>query len=694
MNKSIIIIAFSLLFVSNLSAQTEKIADSLNIKSMDEVTIKSYFDANARYNKLKSKDGQARTERLLNALPGIGIISRGNFAQEPIIRGLSDGQIFVTINGMKIFGACTDRMDPASSYIEPNNLQAIKLYNGPGIESGGATVGGSFNFQLKKPIVNAPKPIEASAGVGFETNAQSRQLLANMQYSSKKWALYANGIYRKAGNYTPGGNVKDIVNRYGIWTKENGFLVDNNARILFSQFEKWNLGFSAVYQPNSRHEFMVDYIHDMGKNIGYPALTMDVGIANANIASVSHNYKSQYGALESWETKLYFNHIYHAMDDTKRPPEQLIMHMDMPGYSHTGGFFSKVAWKKTHHRLQAKIENYINRWHADMTMYANTGNFTMYMITIPDAQRGVTGVDVEDDIHLSDKFQMKVGSRAELNTSSIFSAKGLQQLAVIYDKNVARNNFLWNAYWQPYYKLSSKLSISVKLAKAQRAATLKELYSVYLFNRVDGFEYIGNPALKNETAYQTEFSILYQTLKFYASLKGYSHFFNNYIAAKIEAGYSATMGSYGVKRCQNISTARLIGAESMLNYTPNNQWSISSTHTYQKGTDANHNAMPMISPYRTTNKIEWEPRSTWSVYAESVFAAAQKNASPFYGEKPTPSFHIINVGVVKSIYSQSNRIVISATVNNMFNAYYYEHIDVIKLPRQGRNTVLHATIYF
>ena len=66
---------------------------------------------------------------------------------------------------------------------------------------------------------------------------------------------------------------------------------------------------------------------------------MDVAKAEAFITSLA--YKHQFpsnggdgrGALESWETKGYYNHITHVMDDTTRPDVEI--HMDMPGESWT-----------------------------------------------------------------------------------------------------------------------------------------------------------------------------------------------------------------------------------------------------------------------------------------------------------------------------------------------------------------------
>lgn len=577
------------------NAQTESAKDSAKALILEEVKIQSGFDFNSQNNKTKRKDGQARTERILENIPGVSIISRGAFAREPVIRGLSDGQIQVNINGMKVFGACTDRMDPSTSYIESNNLQSIKLNNGPGFEVGAATIGGSLNFTLKEPEVNAAKMLEGYAGTGFESNATAKQILGGIQYSRKRIAFTANAIYKKAENYTPGGNKNDLRNSFSNWTKEKGFSVDENARVRFSQYEKWNAGFGLKLLLNENNTLLSNLIIDRGNNIGYPALTMDVAFANAGIASVNHKYFDANRKVQSIESSLYFNRVNHAMDDTKRPAEQIIMHMDMPGYSWTAGHFTKTSIQLPHQNLQFKIENYLNRWHAEMTMYGSSG--TMFMLTIPDAQRWVTGLDVADKIHLNNVMSLVAGTRLEVNLSSVFSDAGKNQLTGIYSGNPNRNDFLWNAYLQGIFDLSQQWQATLKFAKASRPATLKELYSVYLLNRVDDHEYIGNPSLENEAALNFDASVTYKSAGVVASVKGFSYLFKNYIAGTVVPGVTPTMGATGVKQYSNISGARISGGEAFIQINPFRDISVSSVNTYQSGIDINKNHLPMISPF-------------------------------------------------------------------------------------------------
>src|SRR5690554_8085861 len=110
---------------------------------------------------------QSSTETLLNTLPQVTLIKRGNYALEPTIRGLNAGQINMTIDGMQMFGACTDRMDPISSYIEPTNLEKIQLSTNLDEGQTGSAIGGGINFALMKAQLGAPTKFSGKVGAGY-----------------------------------------------------------------------------------------------------------------------------------------------------------------------------------------------------------------------------------------------------------------------------------------------------------------------------------------------------------------------------------------------------------------------------------------------------------------------------------------------------------------------------------------------
>ncbi|HVZ97790.1 MAG TPA: TonB-dependent receptor plug domain-containing protein [Chitinophagaceae bacterium] len=143
-----IIVTAALLLPLNLLAQNAATEDTLQGGFLQTVVINSYNPGTDFYG--HRYDGQARTERLLDNISGINLISRGNFAQEPVLRGMSGGQVNITLNGMHIFGACTDRMDPVTSYVEPNNMKSVQVCSGPCFSSCGTAMGGGMNFDLRR----------------------------------------------------------------------------------------------------------------------------------------------------------------------------------------------------------------------------------------------------------------------------------------------------------------------------------------------------------------------------------------------------------------------------------------------------------------------------------------------------------------------------------------------------------------
>ncbi|MGB0390161.1 MAG: TonB-dependent receptor plug domain-containing protein [Salibacteraceae bacterium] len=130
-----------------------------------------------------------RTDEVMQEIEGVSLIRRGNYAAEPTFRGMSSGQLSVTIDGMKIFGACTDKMDPVSSYVSSNNLESISVSSNSNNATQGSNVGGGFDFQTKGPQFNNQQKFNGSAGIGYQTNGNGRLADFNLNYGDSSWAL-------------------------------------------------------------------------------------------------------------------------------------------------------------------------------------------------------------------------------------------------------------------------------------------------------------------------------------------------------------------------------------------------------------------------------------------------------------------------------------------------------------------------
>ena len=666
--KKFILISFPLLLGGSIFSQEDTLIFPQTYK---EIIIQGHKKENEEKTSVQL---QQSTDKLLSTTPGITLIKRGNFALEPTIRGLNAGQINITIDGMQMFGACTDRMDPISSYIEPTNLEKIQLSTTPNGEQAGSAPGGGINFALMKAQLGAAKKFNGKLGAGYQTNANNIQTLGTFQYSTKRWALLVNGIYRKADNYQAA----------------------NRQEILFSQFEKWNAGVNLVVALNEKNRISLDYIQDEGYNIGYPALTMDVAFAKAYISAVTHKYENGSRKLRSIESKFYFNFIDHAMDDTRRPAEMVPMHMDMPGTSRTFGMYSKAKYVlNSKHILTFEFNLFQNYLHAEMTMYPDFGS-EMFMLTIPDGQRRTAGLNVSDTWLVNQKIKISYGGRAEVNLSDITTEVGRQTLTSFYNGEAAQTRISGNAFAQANYKLSNKFSIFAGLNYGQRPPSLQEIYGFYLFNRVDNHDYLGNPDLKNEASFNGNIGVNLKYKKLAISMEGFVNSFTNYITGLVLPEFSnMTIGADGVKQFDNISNALLTGGELTVKWNPIKSLTVQSVNSYTYGIDESRSFLPFIPPFKSINSLKYG-YSGWNVKLEHVGALAQSNVSTErFGEGTTPAFNLMNFAVQKHIeLSNDKALHLEFGVDNIFDTPYYEHLDVMKIQRQGVNFVMRTTFVF
>src|SRR5690606_28630950 len=134
--KKIWIILFSAFAVQNIVAQPG--TDTLKTAEIQEVIVIGTGNiANKQGKPLGSID------EYLQKSSAINMIRRGAYAWEPVINNMQTERTLITIDGMRIFGACTDKMDPITSYVEVSNLSEAEIISGQQGSCHGSTIGGA-----------------------------------------------------------------------------------------------------------------------------------------------------------------------------------------------------------------------------------------------------------------------------------------------------------------------------------------------------------------------------------------------------------------------------------------------------------------------------------------------------------------------------------------------------------------------
>ena len=631
-------------------------------QNLDEVVIVSEV---GRGRKRSVKGQVASIDEHLSELKNVNLVRRGSYAWEPVVNNMQTERLSTTIDGMKIFYACTDKMDPVTSYVESGNLQSISLNSGlDGNPQATGNIGGSLDLKLRKAGFDSD-PFHASASAGHEWNGHVQVYGADAALSSHRTYLNAGTFFRHADNYKVGGG----------------------DELPFSQFQKVNVFTNAGLRLAEKDLIEATFIFDRATDVGYPALNMDVAKAEGLITSLSHKHLFRNA---SWETKAYYNHITHEMDDTKRP--DVAIHMDMPGKSRTAGVYSLLTTSHKQHDLALNFDLYYNRLFADMTMYPG-GAAPMYMVTWPDVGSLNTGLALTDVIRFpsfggTEGGLLRLSAKVAWQQQRLNNEEGYHALKVFFPG-------MTDAYHQTTGRIAANYQLSIVNCQfnlgagwGSRAPTVTEAYGYYLNNTFDQYDYIGNPSLKNESAVELNGAIKWHpTERVNVTLDGNVFLFSNYIIGQFETRLSPmTIGAEGVKVYGNISHATIANVSLSWDWQITEQLRWNNKVNYSSGRDADGDALPLISP------ICWQ--SEW-IYQHQRFQAQatikgnarQNNYGEKYGETAAKAWTIVNL----SAAYQFSSITIRTGIENLFDKKYATYADWNHIPQKGRNIYMNLT---
>ena len=640
-------------------------------QNLDEVVIVSQT---ARAQKRSVKGQVASIDEHLKELKNVSLVRRGSYAWEPVVNNMATERVSTTIDGMKIFYACTDKMDPVTSYVESSNLQSILLSSGlNGNPQATGNIGGSLDLKLRKAGFLSHPEWKVGADAGYESNGHLQVYGGEASYSSK--SFYTNGgvFYRHADNYKEGGG-REVP--FSQFQKVNAFV---NGGCRFPSFGGG--GYDAIEGT---------FIFDRATNVGYPALNMDVAKAEAYISSLSYKRQWEERLVQSWETKAYYNHITHVMDDTTRP--DVLIHMDMPGESWTAGLYSMVRASKNSHELTVNYDLYYNRLFADMTMYPG-GAAPMYMVTWPDVGTLNTGVALGDRIRLGSAHTLNLSAKVAWQQQRVNNEEGYHALSVFFPG-------MQQQYHQTTGRIAANYQLSILNSQfsigagwGSRAPTVTEAYGYYLNNTYDQYDYIGNPRLKNESAIELNGSYQFtiNNSQFTIGLDANAFFFSNYIIGQFEDRLSAmTVGAEGVKVYGNLSHATIANFSLTSQYTILPWLTWNTRLGYGLGRDNAGESLPMISPFAYTTSMGVH-FGRFQGKAEVQGNAMQTKYGKKYGETETPAWTIVNLSANYQFTIHNSQLALRAGIENLFDKHYTTYADWCDIPQKGRNIYLNLS---
>lgn len=600
----------------------------------------------------------------------VDMIKRGAYAWEPTINNMPTERTLVTIDGMRIFGACTDKMDPVTSYVETSNLSEAEVVSGQEGSCHGSTIGGSID--LKRSVNSfGEKKWTFGVNTGFETVNLQKIFGTSANFKNEKFYIDTDFMMRNAENYKDG----------------------NGDEVLFSQFHKFNISGITGFKIGENQLLEASVIYDKATDIGYPALPMDVSLAEAIITSLKYEIIPKSEIFKNWETKIYYNNITHKMDDTKRP--SVPIHMDMPGFSKTFGYYSKLKAQKKKHFFLMNVSGFYNNSLAEMTMYPNNPNENiMFMLTWPDVNTFFQGIFLEDLIKINQTSHLKFSGSLGFHQNKIKSEFGLNSLQIFYPEMNSEKSRILKSLSTNYRFTKNNWEFGLGIAYGERAPSVSEGYGFYLFNSFEKYDYIGNPNLENETSIEGNASIGYKNKIFSAKMTTSYFHISNYIVGKTMLNLvPMTIGANGVKIYEALDYATIynLNFETETQILKNLKWK--TKLSYNRGKDFNNINLPFMSPFSYQTFLNFDKNKFISEI--SVLGNTKhRDYSAIYGETETPDYVIVNLGFGYHFVMNKDKIFVKLGVENALDRFYTTYSDWNKIPRSGRNFYVNLNYSF
>ncbi len=666
MFRTTITIFIGMLNAVALFAQQEKggIGDTLQTTALEEIVIISEQAPSAKESKPLST-----LDHYLEKASSINMIRRGSYAWEPFINGMASERNVITIDGMRIYGACTDKMDPVTSYVEITNLASANVHSG---QSGvtGATIGGSLDLERKKTCFGE-KTFRGMALAGFESNNQQKIIGSSLSYATNRFFTDVDFMFRDAENYRAGGDTE----------------------ILYSQFTKYNLSAMAGYKLGEHQHIEASVIYDHATNVGYPALPMDVALAKAFIGSVAYVQHHLSPVVHQWQTKFYYNDVTHIMDDSHRPVVPI--RMDMPGWSKTAGFYSLLEGGIGKHNWKINLSGHHNLSLAEMTMYSNTaGEKDMFMLTWPGIQTNYGDLFAENRYRIAQNWTAHLSAGIAVHNNVVENSLGLESLKIFYPEMKKSNTRLLKRIATSFDYKKKNWATTLGVAYGERAPSVSEGYGFYLFNSFDRFDYIGNPEMDNEKSISLNGAIAYSRPKFSAKFSASHFYISDYIIGRPQSHLSVmTIGASGVKVYEQLNYVHLLNTTLDFDYqiTGNIAWV--NKLSYRYGTGAGLPKLPLMQPFTFYSDMTYTVK-TFSASVSVNGADKQTRFNAEFGEKALPAYAVLNLAVSNRFVFKKQSLLLKAGIENLLDSHYTTFADWNRLPRMGRNIYLNAICNF
>lgn len=472
-----------------LRADETKVLEQISI--VEKANIKIVKDVSNE--QIKSAD---LAEALSKNIPSISIVRRSGIANDIILRGQKKDNINILIDDAKIYGACPNRMDPSTSHILSNNIESVKVVEGPYDVENFGTLSGNVIVKTKQPSKDVLGEINLGAGsFGY------KKASAMISGGTDKFKLLVSTSIEKGDQYEDGeGN--DFLEQQ----KASGVPSANQySKIDLEAYEKKTLLTKGIYNIDDSSELKLSYTANRSDNVLYPNTPMDADFDDSNIYTLGYAKRDISSFSKEFNLDYYYSNVDHPMSTTLRNNGAMKMTNHMK--SSIWGVKIKNSMEVEDSLVTLGLDTSIRNWRGKY--YNRVNPYINDSIASTDTKNKAIFAKLEKSFG---KLDLEVGARYDYTNIDTL------------DMNKKDNKYSsLGANIFAIYNADEKTKYFLGIGKASRVPDARELYS-----KQSTGTYTGNDDLEDTKNYEADlgfektigdFNI--KTKLFYSVLKDY-----------------------------------------------------------------------------------------------------------------------------------------------------------------------------
>ncbi len=617
----------------------------------------------------------------LQRVEGVSIVRKGAIANDIVLRGFQRDNINVLVDGVRLHGACPNRMDPPAFHYDFAQVEDVLVLKGPYDVTNPGGLGGLVQVRTKKTEQDFHSEANLNYGSYNSTNDS-----ATVSYGTDRYDGLA-GYAFKYSEVPRSGNGKLITDIYPA-KSPNRYRPDT----IDSKAYEINTGWAKFgFNPTDSSRTELSYSYQDAEHVLYPYLKMDADFDRTHILNWTYKVEKISDIVKDLELQAYWDKVSHVMDDSlresSRPTAKInrVFSMQTDANTQVVGTKVKGTLAVGSGTLKSGVDYYNRSWNAlnVRAMYTPTLPYTTLNM-IPDVDIDNFGLFVDYEITLNDWFKVQAGIRGDLTWVNAGSLNKASTLRNSTDFSEVSGNV------QLTYTPVSGLDIFLGLARGVRTPDPEELY-ISVPAAPPAVTWQGNPDLNSTVNHEVDLGLKYAGKKFYVNgtifysdLTDYVNFYSASATRKSYQNIDATM--WGAE----------FGSQVSLPYDIYLRGSLSYTEARNKD---GHRPLAEIPPLRGLLSVRYDIDS-WFVEIAENLATRQDRVDTGLNELPTAGWMTTDLKAGFNYNSMS----IYGGVNNMLDKQYYSHLSYLrdpfvsgvgyKVPENGRNFYLTVTYKF